>query len=126
MNPMYLIVITFLLVYDFFPNILPTIILPEIILGLLIGFYLSLLLKRDRHANHRAKFKEQILSILYLLFLIGMLTALGGKSSVGLSFNNAFLWVVLLLSIFPIYSNWGKTKKSSHDGNPFKPFFKNR
>ncbi|WP_373921293.1 hypothetical protein [Peribacillus muralis] len=111
MNRMYLIVITFMLVYDFFPNTLPTIVLPKIILGLLIGFYLSLLFKKNRHADDRAKFKEQVISILYLLFLIGLLTALGGKSSVGISFNNAFLWVVLLLSVFPIYSNWRKAKK---------------
>ncbi|PJN89340.1 hypothetical protein [Bacillus sp. mrc49] len=115
MNPIYIIVITCLLVFDFFPSILPNIILPKIILGLLIGFYLSLLLKKERHADHRAKFKEQMLSTLYLLFLIGLLTALGGKSSVGISFDNAFLWLVLLLPCFQIYLNWRKVKASKKE-----------
>ncbi|WP_285765837.1 hypothetical protein [Peribacillus sp. SI8-4] len=115
MNPVYLIVITCLLVYDFFPNILPNIILPEIILGLLIGFYLSLLLKKDRHADHGTRFRVQMLSTLYLLFLIGLLKALGGKSSVGISFDNAFLWLVLLLPSFLTYLNRRKAKASKKE-----------
>ncbi|PEO46249.1 hypothetical protein CN563_14900 [Bacillus sp. AFS026049] len=116
MNPfqmIYMIILTLLLIYDFFPVFfLSDIIPPEVLLGVMIGLFLSILFKKDRHADHGAKFKEQLFSTLYLLSLVGMLTALGGRSTIGISLNNVFLWIVLLLSCYHTFSYWKKAKQS--------------
>ncbi len=116
MNPfqmIYMIILTLLLIYDFFPVFfLSNIISPEVLLGVMIGLFLSILFKKDRHADHGPKFKEQLFSTLYLLSLVGMLTALGGRSTIGISLNNVFLWIVLLLSCYHTFSYWKKAKQS--------------
>lgn len=40
--------------------------------------------------------------------LIGVLTLMGGKSTVGISLNNPILWFVLLLTIFEMTLRYRK------------------
>jgi len=56
--------------------------------------------------------KWQIVSTVYILFLMVLLTALGGKSVSGISFDNGFLWIVFLFSLFEMYFKWKKIKRS--------------
>lgn len=101
----YMLIITLLLINDFFPVLfLSDIVSPEVPLGALIGLFLSVLFKKDGHANHDARIKAQLFYTLYLLSLVGLLTALGGRSTIGISFNDVFLWIVLLLSCYHIFS----------------------
>ncbi|MDP1418264.1 hypothetical protein Q8G35_07555 [Peribacillus simplex] len=115
LNPfqmIYMIIITLLLIYDFFPVFfLSDIFSPEVLLGVMIGLFLSVLFKKDGRADHGAKFKEQLLYTFYLLSVVGVLTALGGRSAIGISLNDVFLWIVLLLSCCHIYSYWKKAKQ---------------
>ncbi|TDL88587.1 hypothetical protein E2R55_15480 [Vibrio vulnificus] len=116
MNPfqmIYMIILTLLLIHDFFPVFfLSDIVSPEVLLGIMIGLFLSVLFKKDRHVDHGAKFKEQLFSTLYLLSLVVLLTALGGRSTIGISLKDVFLWIVLLLSCYHTFSYWKKTKQS--------------
>lgn len=108
-----LLVFTLLLVYDYFPNIFLVNILPKNILMILIfGTYLfSLLFKKYNNMNNKQILKWQILSTIYPLFLISLFTILGGKSSVGLSFNNIGLWIVFLFSGLEMFQQWKKIKQ---------------
>ncbi|MGG4267230.1 hypothetical protein [Peribacillus simplex] len=116
LNPfqmIYMIIITLLLIYDFFPVFfLSDIVSPEVLLWVMIGLFLSDLFKKNSHTDHDARIKEQLIYTLYLLSLVGVLTALGGRSTIGISFNDVFLWIVLLLTCYHIFSYWKKAKQS--------------
>ncbi|MET1180376.1 hypothetical protein ABG775_20785 [Peribacillus simplex] len=108
----YMIIITLLLIYDFFPvSLLSHIVSSEVLLGIMIVLFLSVQFKKDGHADHEMRIKAQFFYTLYLLSLVGLLTALGGRSTIGISFNDVFLWIVLLLSCYPIFSYWKKAKQ---------------
>ncbi|WP_246941951.1 V-type ATPase subunit a family protein [Bacillus pinisoli] len=85
--------ITILFVYDYFPNIPLAGILPEgLLITFIFGLFLfSLLYKKYRERNNEDIFKWQVFSTIYILFLMGLFTILGGQSSSGISFNNGFL-----------------------------------
>lgn len=105
--------ISLLLAYDFFPKISQTLTLPiSFFLLLTVGLLLiSVLFKRNRNADDKEVLKWQVFITTYLLFLILLFTVLGGKSTTGISFSNGFLWIMLLISIFDIFSRWKKIKK---------------
>ncbi|MCJ0930511.1 hypothetical protein MST22_05025 [Virgibacillus halodenitrificans] len=43
---------------------------------------------------------------------MSLFTILGGKSATGISFSNGFFWIVLLISLFEMLTQWKKVKKS--------------
>lgn len=108
-----LLIFTLLLVYDYFPNIFFVNILPKSILIIFIlGICLfSLLFKKHHTMSNKPILKWQILLTIYPLFLIGLLTLLGGKSSVGLSFHSIGLWIAFLLSVLEMLRQWKKIKQ---------------
>ncbi|MGG0788914.1 hypothetical protein [Peribacillus simplex] len=109
----YMIIITLLLINDFFPvSFLSHIVSPEVLLGVMIGLFLSVLFKKDGHTDHDVRIKAQLFYTMYLLSLVGVLTALGGRSTIGISLNDLFLWIVLLLSCCHTFSYWKKAKQS--------------
>lgn len=83
-----------------------------LILLIIVVFFISILFKRYISHSSLEIFKWQLLSTIYLLFLMVLLTFLGGKSTVGIAFTNVFLWIALLLASSEIYSQWKKVKKS--------------
>jgi hypothetical protein len=115
LNPfqmIYMIIITLLLIYDFFPVFfLSDIVSPEVLLWVMIGLFFSVLFKKNSHTNHDPRIKEQLFYTFYLLSIVGVLTALGGRSTIGISFNDVFLWIVLILSCYHIFSYWKKAKQ---------------
>jgi hypothetical protein len=109
----FLFAFTLLFVYDFFPNIPLGIAIPD---GALIAMFIelflfSLLFKSMRFTSNKDKLKWNIFSTTYLVFLIVLFTILGGKSSIGLSFDNGGLWGILTFLIYDIFSQWKKIKK---------------
>ncbi|MBT2646635.1 hypothetical protein J7E52_07850 [Bacillus sp. ISL-34] len=70
----YMIIITLLLIYDFFP---------VFFLISFQGLFRSVLFKKDLHTDHGVRIKSQLFYTMYLLSLVGVLTALGGRSTVG-------------------------------------------
>lgn len=89
---MVILAFTLLFLYDYFPNIplaksIPKGVLIALILGL---FFFSLIFKKYRDANNKEILRWQIFSTIYILFLIGVFTFLGGQSSSGIAFDNVF------------------------------------
>ncbi|MGE7602380.1 hypothetical protein ACQKL5_07685 [Peribacillus sp. NPDC097675] len=108
-----LIIFTLLIVNDYFPNLslarsIPNDILLWVIFGL---FIISFLFDRIKSANHKEKLKSQILSLIYFLSLLALLTILGGQSTAGITIDSPFLWLILLMSCLDIYSRWKKLKQ---------------
>ncbi|MDQ0271740.1 hypothetical protein J2S17_003628 [Cytobacillus purgationiresistens] len=104
---------TLLFLYDYFPNTLLANSIPKgVLVALILGLFLfSLLFKKYRDTNNKEILKWEILSTIYILFLMGLFTILGGQSSSGISFDNGFLWIVLMISLFEIFSQWKKVKR---------------
>ena len=109
-----LLFISLLLVFDYFPNLSFASSIPKSVLILLIIvlFIFSILFRRYINPSSLEIFKWQMLSTIYLLFLMVLLTILGGKSIVGIAFTNVFLWIALLLTSYEMFSQWKKVKKS--------------
>ncbi|WP_456279186.1 hypothetical protein [Bacillus sp. AK128] len=110
----YILAFTILFAYNYFPNIplanhIPNGLLISLILGL---FLFSLIFKKYRETNNKEILKWQVFMTIYIFFLMGLFTILGGQSSSGLSFDNGFLWIVFLFSLFEMYSQWKKVKMS--------------
>lgn len=105
---------TLLFVYDYFPdNFLSYKIPKEVMITVFVGLFLfSLFFKRFRGTDDKVVLRWQISSTAYILFLMGLLTALGGKSVSGISFDSGYLWIVFLFSVFDMYSKWKKMKRS--------------
>jgi hypothetical protein len=117
LKPLHIIIIlafTLLFAYDYFPIFPVAYTAPKsILIALIFGLYLfSFLFKRYRNTNNKEILKWQIFSTVYILFLIGLFTIMGGKSTSGISFNNGFLWIVFCISLFDMYSQWKKVKQS--------------
>ncbi|MGE7067999.1 hypothetical protein [Peribacillus butanolivorans] len=90
-----------LMIFDYFPKIVfndmsKTTMTIGIIAVVII--YMVINRKTDED-NEKNSFIGEAAFILYTLVLIGVLTLMGGKSTVGISFNNPILWFVLLLTI---------------------------
>jgi len=111
---LFVIAMSLLLVYDFFPNFpfadaIPTNILVPLILVIMV---LSLLFKRYRDTNKKAIFKWQLFWTIYIILLLGILTLLGGQSKAGIALDNRVLWIVGLISLSGLYAQWKKLSKS--------------
>ena len=98
--------LTLLLVYDYFPGSLLSNIIPRRLnIWIILSLYLiSLFFKRFQHSNSTQKINGQIFSLIYLLFVMFLLTILGGTSSSGIGLNNIGVWITLAISISEISS----------------------
>ena len=108
-----LIIFTPVIVFDYFPNLSLARMIPNgIFLWLFLSLFLiSFLFKRFSDDNPRKGLEWQVLSLVYLLSLLALLTILGGQSTAGIAFDHPFLWLILLMSCFDIYSRWKKLKQ---------------
>ncbi|WP_323646841.1 hypothetical protein [Lysinibacillus xylanilyticus] len=105
---------TLLFILDYFPNIplgdsIPKGVLISLILGL---FIFSLIFKKYRDINNKEILQWQIFSTIYILLIMGILTILGGQSSSGIAIDDGILWILLLISLFDIYSQYKKIKRT--------------
>lgn len=105
---------TLLFAYDYFPSISQIVEVPKsVFIFLLIGLVLvSLFLNRGRNVDNKDTLKCQIFITGYIFFLMGLFTILGGESATGISFSNGFFWLVLVISLFEMLSQWKKVKNS--------------
>lgn len=108
-----LIIFTPVIVFDYFPNLSLARAIPNgIFLWLFLSLlFISFLFKRFSDDNPREGLEWQVLSLVYLLLLLALLTILGGQSTAGIAFDSPFLWLILLISCFDIYSRWKKLKQ---------------
>lgn len=108
---------TLLILHDYFPNNPLADVFPaNVLIVLIVGLYLfSLAFKKHSDKENKKILAWQIFSTVYFLILLVLFTLLGGKSTTGISFDNGFLWIVLLISIFEIKSQWKKVKLSEQN-----------
>lgn len=105
---------TVLFAYDYFPTIKAVVEVPKLVfIFLVIGLFLvSMLFNRNTSVANKGVLKWQVFITTYIVFLMGVFTVLGGKSDTGISFSNGVFWVVLLISLFEIFTQWKKVKSS--------------
>lgn len=107
-----LVIISFLMYKDFFPEG------ETYALSFAIFVYCAYLLCHYMLGRVPSLSKEvkdiisQALLTVYFVLLIFVFTILNGKSSVGISFNNIFFWLVLLLVIIELISRWRKVERA--------------
>ena len=110
---LFLFSITVLLIYDYFPNVsLKERLTPTILLSLMFGTVVALfLLKSFREYTVKELFKSQLFTLVYLLFLLGVLKLAGGESTLGISFSHLGVWVVVIISLLQLVVLWKKLKR---------------
>lgn len=106
--------LTILIAYDYYPNVSDIVKVTESsIVFLLIGLLLvSILFERKISIDGKVVLKREVFITTYILFLMGLFTVLGGKSAVGMSFTNGIFWIVLLIALLKIITQWKKVKVS--------------
>lgn len=117
-----LILFTLSLIYDYFPNtpieniisknVLYSVTFSIFILSLLFSLLFKLIFKQDIKPNNLRTFKLRLFSIAYLLFLIAVLTVLGGQSSIEISFKSGVFWIVLFIFFAELFFDFKKIKQS--------------
>ncbi|WP_391122516.1 hypothetical protein [Psychrobacillus sp. L3] len=110
-----LLLMTTLLAYDFFPDLIEFIYLPKslVIVLLIIIVFFSIFSNRFQKDNSRIILLWQMVSTVYLFLLVVAFTVFGGISQVGISLKNPVLWIVIAISIYEIYEQNKKVKVSN-------------
>ncbi|MBN8435046.1 hypothetical protein [Priestia flexa] len=113
---LFMLILTIILVFDYFPNPMFTKILPQAafvlfvsVIGLL--FILSIIIRIRSEEKVAEGLIGQIILTVYIVVVMTILSLLGGESTSGVSFSNWIFWGVLSLSLFEIYSRWKKVKQ---------------
>ncbi|MCG7343652.1 hypothetical protein MHZ92_05880 [Sporosarcina sp. ACRSL] len=109
-----LFTLSFLLYKDFFPEG------ETAVLGIAIIVFLTYCLshyklgKSTKHSKEKKQVISQLFLTIYLVLLIFVFTIFKGKSSVGISFDNIFFWLVLMITIIELITRWRKVSTSVH------------
>lgn len=104
-----LVLFSILIIIDYFPSNLDV---SKSISFIIIALVVinSVIHRNNANRNEKTSLISEVILVSYILILISVLTILGGKSSTGISFNNAMFWFVLLLSIIDMISRHNKLK----------------
>ncbi|MDO6654652.1 hypothetical protein [Anaerobacillus sp. 1_MG-2023] len=110
---LFLFSITLLLIYDYFPDMslqetFPSSILLLLMFGTVVA---SFLFKRLREYTVKELFQSQLFMIIYLLFLLAVLKLVGGESTLGISFSNLGVQVIVIMSLLQLVVLWKKLKR---------------
>lgn len=110
LNGLFVFCLTIIIAYDYFPNVSRMVTIPKlVIIFLLIDLlFISMLFEWKIRVDDKDALKWQVFITTYILFLMGLFTVLGGQSTVGMSFDNGFFWIVLFISLLKIISLWKK------------------
>lgn len=104
-----ILLLTFLMAYDFFPTFQDLLHIPKLILiGLLL---LVFLFSGNRKGNSsKLNFWWQMILMAYLLGLMVLFTLFGGTSQVGLSLSSPIIWILLVFGVWEIIKEYNKMK----------------
>ena len=104
-NLIFYVPLTLLMVSDYFPDSFLSDLIPiEFNIGIILSLFLfSILFKRYRRPKSTENTAGQILSLFYLLSVMILLTALGGRSVSGIGLDNIGVWATLAISFGEIY-----------------------
>ena len=108
----FIILLTLLLAYDYFPDLKKIIEIPRpVFISIFIGLVIvSLILnpKNEGGKENRNELRWDFFIILYIIAVMIIFSLLGGTSSAGVSFSNVVFWIVLGISIIKLYFQWKK------------------
>ncbi|ALS75909.1 hypothetical protein AUC31_12200 [Planococcus rifietoensis] len=106
-----LIDISLLLVNDFFPGTLDALGIPLWTLFIVLAIVaFTNLMTYNQEIEKRFRIFSTGLLIIFPVFLVVLLPAIGGESSTGISLTSPFLWFYILLFL---WSNWRQHIKES-------------
>lgn len=113
-----LLLITLLLIFDFFPSIINFQLNNNFtLIAFIILILVSLIVSKtnDKTTDLKQIFRWQLITPIYLFILVFILTILSGNSDTGISLNNNILWIVIILTFVEAFRTYGKIKKVDHD-----------
>ncbi|MBZ5202868.1 hypothetical protein HU147_16800 [Planomicrobium chinense] len=106
---------TLLMIQDFFPATLLAIKIPQgIIIGTILVIFICISFFSDKEKEKERGFKWNIFTSFYVIFLIVLLSLLGGQSTSGISLDSPIVWALFFISVFKIYEEFKRrqSKKS--------------
>ena len=105
--------VTLLLIYDYFPTIGLTEVLPlRVLFWLLIGTVVVIaLVKTTANATEKGSFQWQLFILIYVFLLIAFLGWAGGESTVGISFKDPLFWMVSFIALVQLGFQWKRMRR---------------
>lgn len=109
-----LLLITVLLIIDYFPELINIDLNSNFILiAFILAIIVSLIVNRTENDKEYLKstLQWQVTGIVYILLLVSILTILGGSSDTIISLTNIFFWLAIAISTFDAYKTYTELKK---------------
>lgn len=106
-----LIILTVLIINDYFPDLLFSFRSSNLILILVIFVLFAINNFMFAHDPAKKKLKSELFLLLYLAALLVLLTLAGGHSTSFLSLDNSILWILFAFDLLRIRFLWKKETK---------------
>lgn len=105
--------ISLLLAYDYFSVFNEVFYIPiYAIMGIFACIVIfSIFIERKTNTNNSLKW--QLFIVIYITALMGVFSLMGGKSVVGLSLTNKFVWIVIIISLMEMFFKWKNLDKQN-------------
>ncbi|WP_156418714.1 hypothetical protein [Lentibacillus amyloliquefaciens] len=102
-----------MLVYDYFPDIpfREAVPLELLIVAMLVLFMVTVYRNRKYNTNQKTVFRSQVFFLVYIVALMTILTALGGESQIGISFDTGIFWAALAVAVMEISFLWRRMQQ---------------
>lgn len=101
-----------LLTYDYFPALPLSQLFPkQAMFWIIIGLYvIGIIIGRRYRVSQKEAFKWRVASGLSILFIVSLFTGLGGQSASGVSFQNEFFLLVVIIELVDLIVQRSKLK----------------
>ena len=110
-----LLAMTYLLLKDHFPQLMGFDMGKWIAIAVISILFLAGGFAAKKHSNGKTQALWMLASTFYLLALLIVLPLFGGKSSMGISFSNPIIWLLLAITAVQISSKLSKRKRGMDD-----------
>ena len=77
--------------------------------------FITAINKNKQPSPEKDSFKSQLFVLLYVLILMFVLNLAGGESSVGFTFENRILWIVVFIALVQLGIQWKRMRKEKLD-----------
>lgn len=111
-----LLAMTYLLVLDYFPQLMGFAMGKWIAVAVIAVLFLSGGFTAKKRSDEKMQAIWMLGSTFYLLALLVVLPLLGGTSSMGISLSNPIIWLLLAITAVQIYVKLTKHKRGFGDG----------
>ncbi|GGJ82160.1 hypothetical protein GCM10007063_00750 [Lentibacillus kapialis] len=78
---------------------------------MLVLFMVTVYRNRNRNTDQKTVFRSHLFFLVYIVALMALLTGLGGKSQVGISFDKGIFWAALAIAVMEISFQWQRMKQ---------------